>query len=325
MNLSTSGLPVHHQLLEFTQTHVYRVGDAIQPSHPLFSSCPQSLPASESFPMSQLFTWSGQSTGVSASASVLPMNTQDWSPLGWTGWISLQSKGPTRVFSSTTVQKHQFKKKGKHQFFGNSAFFMVQLSHPYMTTGKTIALTRQTFVGKVMSLGANIYLFLPFFPPSWILHLWQDDLVFHTQFRAFQHCALANSVASALNSLETTSANPTHLSKTRQTFWWPPRRWDLSLSGASQRFIWPSMPVLCMEAAVFSLFWIHQLWYPSPLYILLAPSTVPSAWDMNNAIHACWIRDWSSSMCLCQSWGWIGKWAAPPSEFLKFHFFQRGL
>ena len=73
-----------------------------------FSSCPQSLPAWGSFPMSQLFAWGGQSTGVSASASVLPMNTQDWSPLGWTGWISLQSKGLSRVFSSTTVQKHQF-------------------------------------------------------------------------------------------------------------------------------------------------------------------------------------------------------------------------
>ena len=73
-----------------------------------FSSCPQSLPASESFPMSQLFAWGGQSIGVSASASVLPMNTQDWSLLGWTGWISLQSKGLSRVFSNTTVQKHQF-------------------------------------------------------------------------------------------------------------------------------------------------------------------------------------------------------------------------
>ena len=69
---------------------------------------PQSLPASESFPISQLFAWGGQSIGVSASASVLPMNTQDWSPLGWTGWISLQSKGLLRVFSNTTVQKHQF-------------------------------------------------------------------------------------------------------------------------------------------------------------------------------------------------------------------------
>ena len=234
MNCSTPGLPVHHQLPEFTQTHVHRVGDAIQPSHSLlspsppapnppsirvfsnestlhrrwpnywsfsfsispsneypglisfrmdwldllagqgilksllqhhsskasvlhssafmvqlfatpwiaahqaslfitnswsspklmciesvmpsshlilcrpFSSCPQSLPASGSFPMSQLFAWGGQSIGVSASASVLPMNTQAWSPLGWTGWISLQSKGLSRVFSNTTVQKHQF-------------------------------------------------------------------------------------------------------------------------------------------------------------------------------------------------------------------------
>ena len=73
-----------------------------------FSYCPQSLPSSGSFPVSQLFASGGQSTGVSASASFLPMNTQDWSPLGWTGWISLQSKGLSRVFSNTTVQKHQF-------------------------------------------------------------------------------------------------------------------------------------------------------------------------------------------------------------------------
>ena len=73
-----------------------------------FSSCPQSLPVSGSFPLSQLFVWSGQSIGFSASASVLPMNTQDWSPLGWPGWTSLQSKGLSRVFSNTTVQKHQF-------------------------------------------------------------------------------------------------------------------------------------------------------------------------------------------------------------------------
>ena len=73
-----------------------------------FSSCPQSFPASGSFQMSQLFASGGQSIGVSASASVLPMNTRDWAPLGWTGWISLQSKGLSRVFSNTTVQKHQF-------------------------------------------------------------------------------------------------------------------------------------------------------------------------------------------------------------------------
>ena len=73
-----------------------------------FSSCPQSLPASESFPKSQLFTWGGQSTGVSALASFLPNKSQGWSPSEWTGWISLQSKGLSRVFSNTTVQKHQF-------------------------------------------------------------------------------------------------------------------------------------------------------------------------------------------------------------------------
>jgi len=73
-----------------------------------FSSCPQSLPASESFPMSQLFAWGGQTIRVSALTSVPPMNTQDWSPLKWAGWISLQSKGLSRVFSNTTVQKHQF-------------------------------------------------------------------------------------------------------------------------------------------------------------------------------------------------------------------------
>ena len=81
---------------------------AISSSVVPFSYCPQSLPASESFPMSQLFASGGQSTGVSASASVLPKNTQGWSPLGWTGWISLQSKGLSRVFSNITVQKHQF-------------------------------------------------------------------------------------------------------------------------------------------------------------------------------------------------------------------------
>ena len=81
---------------------------AISSSIVPYSSCSQSLPASESFPMSQLFSWGGQSTGVSALASFLPKNTQDWSPLGWTSWISLQSKGLSRVFSNTTVQKHQF-------------------------------------------------------------------------------------------------------------------------------------------------------------------------------------------------------------------------
>ena len=110
VNCSMPGLPVYHKLPEFTQTHVHRVSDGIQPSNPVvpFSSCSQSLPASRSFPMNQLFAWGSQSIGVSASASVHPVNTQDWSPLGCTGWISLLSKGLSRVFSNTTVQKHQF-------------------------------------------------------------------------------------------------------------------------------------------------------------------------------------------------------------------------
>ena len=109
MNCSTPGLPVHHQLPEFTQINIHRVSDAIQPSHPVvpFSFCPQSLPASKSFPMSQLFSWGGQSTGISALASFLPKKSQGWSS-EWTGWISLQSKGLSGVFSNTTVQKHQF-------------------------------------------------------------------------------------------------------------------------------------------------------------------------------------------------------------------------
>ena len=109
MDCSTPGLPVYNQLPEFTQTHVHWVSDAIQPSHPVipFFSCFHSFPASGSFQMSQLFTSGGQSIGVSASASVLPMNIQDWFPWRLTGLI-LQSKGLSRIFSNTTVQKHQF-------------------------------------------------------------------------------------------------------------------------------------------------------------------------------------------------------------------------
>ena len=110
MDYSTPGLPVQHQRLEFTQTHVHWVHDAIQLSYSVlpFSSCLQSFSASGSFQMSQLFASGGQSIEVSCSTSVLPMNIKDWSPLGWTGWMSLQSKGLSRVFSNTTVQKHQF-------------------------------------------------------------------------------------------------------------------------------------------------------------------------------------------------------------------------
>ena len=111
MNCSTPGLLVHHQLPEFTQIHHPSsrwCHPAISSMSSPCSSCPQSLPASESFPVSQLFAWGGQSTGVSALASFLPKSTQDWSPSEWIGWISLQSKGLSRVFSNTTVQTHQF-------------------------------------------------------------------------------------------------------------------------------------------------------------------------------------------------------------------------
>ena len=107
VDCSMPGFPVHHQLPELPQTYIHRVGDAVQPSHALLSPCLQSFPASGSFPMSQFFTSGGQSIGVSASASVLPMNIQDRFLLGSTGLISLQSKRLSRVFSNTTVQKHQ--------------------------------------------------------------------------------------------------------------------------------------------------------------------------------------------------------------------------
>ena len=134
--------------------------ESVMPSNHLITFCFQSFPASWSFPVSQFFASGGQSIGASASTSVLPMNIQDWFPLGWTGWIFLPSKGLSRVFSNTTVQKHQF--------FWHSALFMVQLSHPYMTTGKTIPLTGWTFVGKVMSLLCNMLsrLVITFLPRS---------------------------------------------------------------------------------------------------------------------------------------------------------------
>ena len=138
--------------------------ESVMPSNHLtsvvpFSSRLQSLPESGSFPMSQFFTSGRQSIAASASASVLPMNTQDWSPLGWTGWISLQSMGLSRVFFNTTVQKHQF--------FG-AQLSLYSNSHPYMTTGNMIALTRRTSVGKVTSLLFNMLsrLLITFLPRS---------------------------------------------------------------------------------------------------------------------------------------------------------------
>ena len=139
MNCSIPGFPVHHQLPELTQSHVSWIGNAIQPSHPLSS------PSPPAFNLSQhqgLFQWVSSSPqvakGPSASASVLPVNVQDWFPLGLTGWISLQSKG---IFKSL-LQHHS----SKAPIPQHSAFFIVQLSDAYMITGKIIALTRQTFL-----------------------------------------------------------------------------------------------------------------------------------------------------------------------------------
>ena len=109
MDCRTPSFPVHQQFPELAQAHVHQVNDAIQTYHPLSSpsSYLQYFQASESFPMSQFFASSGQSIGVSTLASVLPMNIQDWFSWQWIGWIALQSKGLSRVFSDTTVQKHQ--------------------------------------------------------------------------------------------------------------------------------------------------------------------------------------------------------------------------
>ena len=138
---------------------------AISSSVVPFSSCPQSLPASQSFQMSQLFPAGGQSTGVSALASFLPKNSQGWSPSEWTGWISLQSKGLSRVFSNTK------------KFKSINSLALSFLYSPTLTsihdTGKTIALTRWTFVGKVMSLLLNMLsrLVITFLPKSkWESH-----------------------------------------------------------------------------------------------------------------------------------------------------------
>ena len=124
-----------------------------------FSSWRQSFPASGSFQMGQFFTSGSQSTGVSASTSALLMNIQDWFPLGCTGWISFQAKGLIRV-----LQHHS----SKASILQHSVFFILQLSHPYMTAGKTIALTRRTFVGKVMSVLFNMLsrLVITFLPRS---------------------------------------------------------------------------------------------------------------------------------------------------------------
>ena len=135
MNRSMPGLPVHHQLPELAQTHVHWVSDAIQPSYPLSSPSPPALsfPASRPFPVSPFLASGGQSIGASSLASVLPTNIQDWFPLGLTCWISLQSKGLSRVFSNTTVQRHQFfgaqpsLRSAIHDYWKNHSFDKMDL------------------------------------------------------------------------------------------------------------------------------------------------------------------------------------------------------
>ena len=151
IDYSMPGFPVHHQLLELTQNSCPlncwchpTISSSVVP----FSSCLQSFPASGSFPMSQFFTSGGQNIGVSALASVLPMNIQDWFLLGLTGWIFLQSKGLWRVFSNTTVWKHLF-------FSAQPCLWSKSHMHTWLL-GKTVTFTRWTFVGKVMSLLFNM-------------------------------------------------------------------------------------------------------------------------------------------------------------------------
>ena len=162
MNRSTSGLPVHHQLPGFTQTHVHRVSDAIQPSHPLSSLSPSAPNPSQH---QSLFQWVNSSHEV---AKVLEFHPQHQSfqrnpraDLLQNGWLDLLAVQGTL---KSLLQHHSL----KASILQRSAFFTVQLSHPYTTTGKNIALTRQTFVGKVMSLLLNMLtrLVITFLPRS---------------------------------------------------------------------------------------------------------------------------------------------------------------
>ena len=160
MDCSTRGFPIFHQLPELTQTHVHQVSDVIQPPHSLSSLLllPWLFPSSGSFPLSQFFITGGQTIGVSASTSVLPMNIQDWFPSGLTDLLAVQGtlKSLLQHYSS------------KASILRRSTFFIFQLSHPYITTGKTIDLTRWTFISKVMSLLFNMLsrLVIAFLPRS---------------------------------------------------------------------------------------------------------------------------------------------------------------
>ena len=184
MDCSMPSSSVLHCLLEFAQIHVHWV--SVVSNHLILSTpffCLLSFLASGSFPVSWLFMSGGRNTEAAASASVLPMNIQAWFPLGLIGLISLQSKG-----LKSLLQHHN----SKASVLRHSAFFMVQLSHPYMTTGKTIALTIWTFVGKVMSLLLNTLsrFVITFLPRSkhLLISWWQSRLPWFWSQNKMCHC-----------------------------------------------------------------------------------------------------------------------------------------
>ena len=203
MNCSMPDLPVHHQLPEFTQTLVHQVGDAIQPSHPLSFPSP---PVPNLSQHQGLFQWVNslhevyQSIGVSASTSVLPKNTQDWSPLEWTDWISLQSQesSPTPQFKSINSSALSFLHSPT----------LTSIHDGWIsTTGKTIALTRWTFVGKVISLLFNMLskLVITFLPRSKCL------LISWLQSRPLKHWSYLCFILSGKTNTKNCINNDIHL------------------------------------------------------------------------------------------------------------------
>ena len=189
----------------------WRCHPAISSPDAFFSFCHPSFPASGSFPVSQLFTSGGQSIGASASALVLAVNIQDWFPLGWTGWISLQSKGLSRIFSSTTVQKHQF-------FSAQSSLWSNSHIHAQLLE-KTIVLTRWTFVinSVCVSIPSTLsYLF------SFFLSLLLTLMCSLNPFRG-----LPERPSSALLSLPWLCISPLHITIHLPSLQFPPQRWSL--------------------------------------------------------------------------------------------------
>ena len=266
MDRSTPGFPVLHQLPELAQTHglsSWWCDPIISSSVIPFSACLQSFPASWSFPVSQFLAFGGQRIRASASTSVLPMNIQGWLPLGLTGLISLLSK---RL--SSLLQHHNLKASVPQ----HSAFFMVQLSHPFMTTGKPIALTRWIFVGKVMSLFFNmLYRFvIAFLPRSKHLSSLGDFRLFCYKPQSWVD-GLLGSVSLPVN--------------------YPPSGWLWSWTFKWQQESWAVLGVGRISAL-----WFCQLWlifciiYHPKRYILLS-----SHWQNNSKLAV---------ISMLESWTW---------------------